>query len=512
MPDGLRRFLRFCYRNVFAPPVPGQVVPQAESNPRPAVGEADASDQVAAVVTRLYQAMLERTPSPEEVQAWSDQIRAGRISMAGTVEAIALSTEADLVRQRGKLVPEVSNGRFIQYAFETLHERSPMVSEVAQWDHLLSRQDARRSQLVLQLFTHRAAQDLTSAGDAPAHNPELAPWLGTNRFISTREWQEKAAEIGQDYPPVEPKRYASLHADRKPEILVSAIASLYRGGDYIDQFLDNITSQTIFADHCELIIIDADSPENESEVIARYMERFPNIVYHRAATRIGIYEAWNLGVTMSRGRYLTNTNLDDLRRFDSLERQVEILEKFPFVDVVYQDFFYSFEGKAPFAKSAAVGYKSEVPVVTPYNLMLSNSPHNAPMWRRTLHDEMGMFDSSFRSAGDYEFWLRCMRAGKNFYKVNDPHVIYFVNPEGLSTRPDTRGIEEANRITKRHGRGLLSPWLLSSDEDFVGELSRLAGKQVSLEEAELAVPEWRYNAAQRALRLHSIASRAGCSN
>lgn len=506
----MRQLLRYGYRSLSKPWVgPAVHQPAADLG---AASAADSASQVPALATHLYRAVLERPADPGEIQAWRNEVEAQRVSLAGMVEAIVGSPEAAAARQRAKLLPDVSNGRFIQYAFESLHDRSPMVSEVAQWDHLLRRQDAQRSQLVLQLFTHRATQALTAASEAPVHDPGLAPWLGTNKFISIKEWQDKAVEIGQDYPPMTPKRYQSLQAARKPEILVSAIASLYRGGDYIEQFLDNITTQTIFADHCELIIIDADSPENEAEVIARYMARFPNIVYHRTSTRIGIYEAWNLGVSMARGRYLTNTNLDDLRRFDSFERQVEILEKFPFVDVVYQDFYYSFEGKAPFAKSAAVGYKSQVPVVTPYNLMLSNSPHNAPMWRRALHEEMGLFDASFRSAGDYEFWLRCIQAGKTFYKVNDPHVVYFVNPEGLSTRPDTRGIDEANRITKRHGRKLLSPWLLSSDEELVGELTRLAGKPVVLKKSALDTPDWRYTAAQRALRLHSIASRADSQN
>lgn len=502
MPEWLLRLLGRCYHAVFMPP---DGTPPSAPTPSPArvenVGEIDA------VVMRIYHLALERTPSPEERQLWIDEVLGNRMSVAGLVEAIAGSPEADAVRQRANILPELANGRFIQFAYENLLERSPMLSEVVQWDHRLGRQNFGRSQLVLQLFAQRATVARMDAAQKPVHDPNHAPWLGTDRFINIREWQAKADEIGTDYQPVEPKRYASLSIPRKPEILVSAIASLYRGGDYIEQFLENITSQTIFATHCELIIIDADSPENEAAVITRYMERFPNIVYHRAPTRIGIYEAWNLGVQMARGRYLTNTNLDDLRRSDSFERQVEILEKFPFVDVVYQDFYYSFVGKAPFAKTAAVGFKSQVPVITPYNLMLSNSPHNAPMWRRTLHDEVGLFDASFRSAGDYDFWLRCVQDGKTFFKVNDPHVVYFVNPEGLSTQPNTRGIDEANRITKRYGHKLLSPWLLSSDEEFMHELTRLTGVPVALSEAEQAVPEWRYTAAQRALRLHSAASR-----
>ncbi len=58
----------------------------------------------------------------------------------------------------------------------------------------------------------------------------------------------------------------------------------------------------------ELIVVDAASPESERETIERYMKSFANIRYKRMDYRIGIYDAWNVGVDLSRGRYLTNTN------------------------------------------------------------------------------------------------------------------------------------------------------------------------------------------------------------
>lgn len=478
--------------------------------PVPLLSRASATE-TEAVVTRIYQLALGRTPSVEDRQLWVNEVISQRMSVAGIVEVIADSPEAAVLRQRSLLVPDVPNGKFIQFTYEFLLGRSPGAAEIVDWDHRLRIQNLDRGQFALSLFEQRAVQTLTNAGFPPTQDPNLSPLMGTDRIVKVLEWQEKASAIGSDYEPADPKLYPSLRITRQPEILVSAIASLYCGGEYIEQFLDNITSQTIFSDHCELIIIDADSPENEGAVIARYMERFANIVYHRADTRIGIYEAWNVGVRMARGRYLTNTNMDDLRRSDSFERQIEILEKFPFVDVVYQDFWYSFEGHAPFDKSAATGFKSELPVLTPYNLMQSNSPHNAPMWRQDLHDSVGMFDDTYRSAGDYDFWLRCMQAGKVFYKVNDPHVVYFVNPEGLSTRPNTRGLDEANRSTKLHGRNLLSPWLLSSDEVFINEICRLAGTEIELAVAERAAQDWRYTAAQHALRALRVRSAASNS-
>ena len=116
------------------------------------------------------------------------------------------------------------------------------------------------------------------------------------------------------------------------------------------------------------------------------------------------------------------------------------------IDVVYQDFYYSFDPDLDFDQVAAFGFKSELPIVTPHNLLAFNSPHNAPMWRKSLHQELGLFDTSYRSAGDYEFWVRCMAGAnhKRFGKINTPHVVYYQNPEGISTRPDTRGVEESS--------------------------------------------------------------------
>ena len=56
---------------------------------------------------------------------------------------------------------------------------------------------------------------------------------------------------------------------------ISIITSLYKGGEFIKGFLDDIVGQTIFKDECELIIIDANSPEGEKEIILEYQKNIP---------------------------------------------------------------------------------------------------------------------------------------------------------------------------------------------------------------------------------------------
>ena len=53
----------------------------------------------------------------------------------------------------------------------------------------------------------------------------------------------------------------------------SIITSVYKGEKYINHFLNDITKQTIF-NQCELIIINADSPENEEQYINPFLEKY----------------------------------------------------------------------------------------------------------------------------------------------------------------------------------------------------------------------------------------------
>ena len=183
--------------------------------------------------------------------------------------------------------------------------------------------------------------------------------------------------------------------------------------------------------------------------------------------RIGIYSAWNMGVAMARGDYLTNANVDDLRRGDSLELQVAALDALPFADVVYQDVLYTFDGALTYEEVSAVGVKTDTPVITPHNLSLYNSPHNAPMWRKSIHADVGAFNDQLRSAGDWEFWIRCQIAGKTFFKLNDPHVVYYQNPTGISTRPETEGVHEALEISRRFRARLAPAAALEEPESFL---------------------------------------------
>jgi glycosyltransferase involved in cell wall biosynthesis len=349
--------------------------------------------------------------------------------------------------------------------------------EIAFWQRFLDEYPPNRLKFVQTMIGELVRTDSRpeSAADAP-RDTDTCWIMGTTRMLSKREWDERRQTLARSEPDI--RAAATLQdrpfdADRPFQhtetFKVSMIASLYKSGRFIRRFLDNIASQSIFG-ASELIIIDADSPEREWDTIKEYQSFFPNIIYKRINYRISIYEAWNVAVELARGDYLTNTNLDDLRRRDSIELQARMLDEHADVDVVYQDFYYSLDGDLSFDQVAACGFKSELPIISPANLLTFNSPHNAPMWRKSLHGQIGLFDTRYKSAGDWDFWMRCLAAGKTFRKINSPHIAYFRNSQGVSTRPEGSGLEEGRHVVARHGNTLMPRALLQSRRNFYASL------------------------------------------
>jgi glycosyltransferase involved in cell wall biosynthesis len=438
-------------------------------------------DEISGLIETAYLSFLGRPIEPEVLAKRMEAIEAG-VPFADVFREIATSEEATSLRFRERLGAGLSDGQFLLTGGHLLYGRGLTPREVVIWQSAINEHPSARFQFALDMINAYIGNARAVKAEDYVHqenDPSVVQILGTTRLLTSRDWDARAKKITK-FKNNNISKNNDISLSKKFEhtgiYKVSMIASLYKGGEFIRQFMENITSQTIF-NMSELIIIDASSPDNEFEIIKEYQKFFPNIVYKRINYRIGIYEAWNVGVEMARGVYLTNTNLDDLRDKNSIALQSEFLDKNNDVDVVYQDFYYSYNSSLSFDETADFGFKSELPIVTPHNLLLFNSPHNAPMWRASLHEEGEKFDTTFRSAGDWEFWLRCLTNGKRFRKINTPHIAYYQNAEGISTGPNTRGVEEGKVIFSRYSPKLISPALLQSRHDFRASLGMEAGSE-----------------------------------
>ena len=195
------------------------------------------------------------------------------------------------------------------------------------------------------------------------------------------------------------------------EYLVTAIVSTYKAARFIKGRLENLLEQSL-GNQLEILVIDSASPENEAEVVHAFQQNNSNICYFRTDHRESIYQAWNRGVKAAKGRYLTNANADDRLHPDALERMVAMLEVG--ADVVYADAMLTCGENESFSSNSA--YKTLYrPDFTINALLESCITGSHPVWRRSLHYDIGYFDIACTSAGDYDFFIRAASKYKFFH-------------------------------------------------------------------------------------------------
>ncbi len=224
-----------------------------------------------------------------------------------------------------------------------------------------------------------------------------------------------------------------IKIDTKELPKISIIGSVYDADEFIEGYLEDITSQTIFKEKCELILINANSPGNEEPVIKKYMEKYPNIIYKKLDQDPGIYAVWNMAVKMASGEFLTNANMDDRKAPYSIEKHAKALFASKDSDLVYADSFIVHEPNKKWSEAPRDSQRYNFEQFSAKAMLRGNLPHNNPMWRKSLHDKFGYFNEQHKSASDWEFWLTCVAGGSKFTKINEVLGVYYFNPKGIST-------------------------------------------------------------------------------
>lgn len=212
------------------------------------------------------------------------------------------------------------------------------------------------------------------------------------------------------------------------DILVSAIVSTYNSAQLIEGKIRDLLNQTL-ADQIEIIVIDSNSPENEGEIIAKNFQGHENIRYVRTKERETVYKAWNRGIEMAQGKYVTNSNTDDRLRPDAFEIMARELDQNQDVALVYGDFFITNRFNQTFNNHIRCGYSLK-PDYSPEIMLTGCHMGPQPMWRRSVHAEVALFDDALSSAGDYDFWCR-LALRYPFKHISRFLGLYLHNPTGI---------------------------------------------------------------------------------
>ena len=229
--------------------------------------------------------------------------------------------------------------------------------------------------------------------------------------------------------------------------LVSVIVSSYNAEAFMAECLEDLERQSLI-DHMEIIIVDAASPQNERVVIDTFQQRYHNILYLRTPKRIGVYAAWNMALKLATGKYVTPFSTNDRLRPDAYEILARTLDEHPEVALVYGDTYVTRTPHQTFEQHQREGIW-QWPAYSYSDLQRRCLVGPHPMWRRSVHQDVGFFDESYVALGDQDFWLR-LGATRQLLHIPEVTGLYWRSSDGLSNRPEIANPEEA-RLRAKYG-------------------------------------------------------------
>jgi glycosyltransferase involved in cell wall biosynthesis len=222
--------------------------------------------------------------------------------------------------------------------------------------------------------------------------------------------------------------------------LISIVVAVLNGARTLPTCLDSVFAQS-HADW-ELIVIDGGSRDGTLEYLRTRAARF---AYWVSEPDRGIYNAWNKAVPKARGEWLSFLGSDDrLHDAEVLRDLAEAAARTPHRIVYGRMDLITRAGKL----AHTVG--KPWPSARREFIAGFMFPHPGALHHRSLFAELGLFDESYRYAGDYEFLLReLLTQDAQFVD----RVIVDMAVLGMTARPQTihRVLREVLRARRAHG-------------------------------------------------------------
>ncbi len=253
--------------------------------------------------------------------------------------------------------------------------------------------------------------------------------------------------------------------------LVSVIVSTYNSEEFIEDKIRDLIAQTIF-ERTEIIIINSGSTQNEDKIVKKYLDNYSNIKYIRTEHRESIYKAWNRGIQMATGQFITNANTDDRLKNNAFEILSNYLLANPDIALVYADQYVTSVPNQLFEETRldpkAKAYRS--PDYNYFYQLDRGLVFSQPMWRAELHFEDNIwYDENYEICGDYEFQLKISQK----YKMH--HIPEFLGTFYLSPGKKNKSHNNLDAVIKERQKisePYIRDYILRKDEKFLQEIIR----------------------------------------
>ncbi len=178
---------------------------------------------------------------------------------------------------------------------------------------------------------------------------------------------------------------------------VSVILPTYNRSAFVGRAIDSVLSQS-YTDF-ELIVVDDGSTDDTPALLARY-GNFIKVIRQKNQ---GVSAARNSGIRAAAGSVIALLDSDDYWLPKKLEEQVAFFQSHPDALICQTEEIWIRNGKRVNPKKR---HQKQSGMIFEKSLPLCLVSPSAVMIRKSLIDEVGLFDETLPACEDYDLWLR----------------------------------------------------------------------------------------------------------
>ena len=225
---------------------------------------------------------------------------------------------------------------------------------------------------------------------------------------------------------------------KKPKITIVTITfNLIKAGRErtFRECVESVHNQTY--KNIEHIVIDGASTDGTLDLIKEYADK--NYITYISEPDSGVYDAMNKGLNLAKGDYIAFLNSDDFYHVsDGIQCMVDTLVSNK------ADFAYA---PCRYLKEDDTFFGVLEPSIGSFFMRMPFS-HQTLFVKTDLMRKLGGFDSSFRSAGDYDFIVRLCLSGAKSVQCDRIFVSYRLG--GISDTQKEQSIQECIKSFRKN--------------------------------------------------------------
>lgn len=203
--------------------------------------------------------------------------------------------------------------------------------------------------------------------------------------------------------------------------MLSIVIATYNCDDTLECTLDSLLNQTF--NQYKVIFIDGKSNDGTLNIINIYKEKFENKgieVIIISEEDKGIYDAMNKGICKVNSGYIFFLNSNDIFLSDNIFSEVSKYLKDEVNDIVY--------GNVLTNQIIKQNRRLDKQII------FNGICHQSAFIKKSLFDELGLYDEKFKISADYDFFVKAY-SNKKIFKYIDLDIIKY-DLNGFSSEKD----------------------------------------------------------------------------